>query len=232
MGDTKMSEGPLAGLRVVELAGTGPGPHAAMLLADLGADVVRVERPAATPSPGGMPDWVLRGRRSVTADLKEPAGLELVLRLAGRADVLIEGFRPGVAERPGVGPDRCLELNPRLVYARMTGWGQHGPLAARAGHDINYISLTGMLHAIGPAVGPRGGAWSPWAGLSRPGWRRGSPGAFPPSPAIRRSQARTSKRCFATGVSTEEKSRREAEAAHGGIAAERIRRGHCPYLAR
>jgi alpha-methylacyl-CoA racemase len=154
MGDTKMSEGPLAGLRVVELAGIGPGPHAAMLLADLGADVVRVERPAATPRPGGKPDWVLRGRRSVTADLKEPAGLELVLRLAERADVLIEGFRPGVAERLGIGPDRCLELNPRLVYARMTGWGQHGPMAARAGHDINYISLTGMLHAIGPAGGP------------------------------------------------------------------------------
>jgi alpha-methylacyl-CoA racemase len=149
-----VSEGPLAGLRVVELAGIGPGPHAAMLLADLGADVVRVERPGAMAGLAGQPDWVLRGRRSVTADLKEPAGLELALRLTERADVLIEGFRPGVAERLGIGPDRCLELNPGLVYARMTGWGQHGPLAARAGHDINYIALTGMLHAIGPAGGP------------------------------------------------------------------------------
>ena len=149
-----MSEGPLAGLRVIELAGIGPGPHAAMLLADLGADVVRIERPGAIAGHSGKPDWVLRGRRSVAADLKEPAGLELALRLAERADVLIEGFRPGVAERLGIGPDRCLELNPRLVYARMTGWGQHGPMAARAGHDINYISLTGMLHAIGPAGGP------------------------------------------------------------------------------
>lgn len=147
-----MSQGPLAGLRVMELAGIGPGPHAAMLLADLGADVVRVERPGTAP--GRYRDWVTRGRRSVTADLKDPAGLGLVLKLVERADVLIEGFRPGVTERLGLGPDRCLELNPRLVYARMTGWGQYGPLAARAGHDINYISLTGMLHAIGQPGGP------------------------------------------------------------------------------
>ena len=144
--------GPLAGLRVIELAGIGPGPHAAMLLADLGADVVRVERP-----PGGLQlvprqsDQMLRGRRSVALDLKDPADRETVLRLVERADVLIEGLRAGVTERLGVGPADCLSRNPRLVYARMTGWGQHGPLAHRAGHDINYVALTGVLHAIGHA---------------------------------------------------------------------------------
>src|ERR1700722_15680710 len=145
--------GPLTGLRVVELAGIGPGPHAAMVLADLGADVVRVERPpgAQEAEPGERHDYLLRGRRSVTADLKRPAGRELVLKLADKADVLIEGLRPGVAERLGVGPDTLRARNPRLVYARMTGWGQQGPLAARAGHDINYISLNGALHAIGTA---------------------------------------------------------------------------------
>jgi alpha-methylacyl-CoA racemase len=141
--------GPLTGLRVVELAGIGPGPHAAMILADLGADVVRVERPQAAAGLTGQQDYLLRGRRSVTADLKAPAGQELVRTLSDKADVLIEGLRPGVAERLGVGPDTLRERNPRLVYARMTGWGQQGPLAARAGHDINYISLTGALHAIG-----------------------------------------------------------------------------------
>lgn len=146
--------GPLSGLRVVELAGIGPGPHAAMLLADLGADVVRVERPSGGlrfTDPRG--DHLLRGRRSVAADLKEPAGRETVLRLAERADVLIEGMRPGVSERLGVGPADCRARNPRLVYARMTGWGQDGPLAERAGHDINYIALSGVLHAIGHAGG-------------------------------------------------------------------------------
>jgi len=138
--------GPLTGLRVVELAGIGPGPHAAMILGDLGADVVRVERPQSAER---GPDFTLRGRRSVTADLKAPAGQDLVRRLADKADVLIEGLRPGVAERLGVGPEELRARNPRLVYARMTGWGQQGPLAARAGHDINYISLTGALHAIG-----------------------------------------------------------------------------------
>jgi alpha-methylacyl-CoA racemase len=147
--------GPLEGLRVVELAGIGPGPHAAMLLADLGADVVRIDRPAAAAqAPNDVqPDWLLRGRRSVAANLKEPAGRDTALLLIDRADVLIEGFRPGVTERLGIGPDDCLARNPRLVYARMTGWGQNGPLAARAGHDINYISLTGVLHAIGTAGG-------------------------------------------------------------------------------
>ncbi|MDX2937751.1 CaiB/BaiF CoA transferase family protein [Streptomyces ipomoeae] len=142
--------GPLAGLRVVELGGIGPSPHAAMILADLGADVVRVERPQGTLDlTGGRPDHMLRGRRSVAADLKTPQGRDLVLRLVARADVLVEGFRPGVAERLGVGPQDCHRLNARLVYGRMTGWGQQGPLAQRAGHDINYIGLTGALHAIG-----------------------------------------------------------------------------------
>ncbi|MEO3787231.1 CaiB/BaiF CoA-transferase family protein [Actinocorallia sp. B10E7] len=142
--------GPLTGLRVVELAGIGPGPHAAMILADLGADVVRVERPQGTLDlTEGGPDHLLRGRRSVAADLKTPEGRDLVLRLAAKADVLMEGLRPGVAERLGVGPEDCRRHNPRLVYGRMTGWGQDGPMARRAGHDINYISLTGALHAIG-----------------------------------------------------------------------------------
>src|SRR2546423_1479463 len=142
--------GPLVGLRVVELAGIGPAPHAAMLLADLGADVVRVERPA-----GGLQlaptaqDQMLRGRRSISLDLKDPSDRETLLALAQRADVLIEGLRPGVTERLGIGPADCRARNPRLVYARMTGWGQHGPLADRAGHDINYIAVSGVLHALG-----------------------------------------------------------------------------------
>ncbi|MER6901884.1 CaiB/BaiF CoA-transferase family protein, partial [Amycolatopsis sp. NPDC000740] len=144
--------GPLSGLKVVELAGIGPGPHACMVLADLGADVVRVERPSGSLDlSGGKPDPLLRGRRSVAADLKTPEGRELVLRLAAKADVLVEGLRPGVTERLGVGPDDCFARNPRLVYGRMTGWGQEGPLAQRAGHDINYLGLTGVLHAIGRA---------------------------------------------------------------------------------
>ncbi|WAL63561.1 CaiB/BaiF CoA-transferase family protein [Amycolatopsis cynarae] len=142
--------GPLTGLRVVELAGIGPGPHAAMVLADLGAEVVRVERPSKGFDPtGDHADHLLRNRRSVAADLKSGEGRELVLRLVAKADVLLEGYRPGVAERLGVGPRECLDRNPGLVYGRMTGWGQEGPLADRAGHDINYISLTGALHAIG-----------------------------------------------------------------------------------
>jgi alpha-methylacyl-CoA racemase len=145
--------GPLAGLKVVELAGIGPGPHAAMILADLGADVVRVDRPSGGLQLGSSdaPDPTLRGRRRMAADLKDPAGLEAVLRLVEHADVLLEGYRPGVTERLGIGPADCHARNPRLVYGRITGWGQDGPLAARAGHDINYISLTGVLHAIGRA---------------------------------------------------------------------------------
>ncbi|MER6409147.1 CaiB/BaiF CoA-transferase family protein [Streptomyces viridosporus] len=143
--------GPLDGLRVVELGGIGPGPHAAMLLADLGADVVRVERPSGglRTVPEGAADWLLRGRRSVAADLKDPAGLEVVRALVERADVLVECFRPQVAERLGIGPEAFVEPNPGLIYARMTGWGQDGPWAQRAGHDINYLSVTGVLHAIG-----------------------------------------------------------------------------------
>jgi len=145
--------GPLSGLRVVELEGIGPVPHAAMVLADLGADVVRVGRPSGglRIGPNGAVDPTLRGRRRVPVNLKEPEGREAVLSLAERADVLLEGLRPGVTERLGVGPEDCRRRNPRLVYGRMTGWGQEGPLAARAGHDINYISLTGALHAIGRA---------------------------------------------------------------------------------
>jgi alpha-methylacyl-CoA racemase len=151
------STGPLVGLRVLELAGLGPAPHAAMVLADLGADVVRVERPpgrALRLGPDGAADAVLRGRRSVAADLKQPEGQALVRQLAARADVLIEGLRPGVAERLGVGPDRCGRRNPRLVYGRITGWGQSGPLAQAPGHDLNYIGLTGVLHAMGRTDGP------------------------------------------------------------------------------
>ncbi|AHH21989.1 alpha-methylacyl-CoA racemase [Nocardia nova SH22a] len=144
---TNTGQGPLAGIKVVELAGIGPGPHAALLLADLGADVVRVQRPGLLPGFMERPQW--RGRTIVEANLKDPADIEKVLGLVEKADVLLEGFRPGVTERMGLGPDTALERNPRLVYGRMTGWGQFGPLADRAGHDINYISLTGVLNAIG-----------------------------------------------------------------------------------
>jgi alpha-methylacyl-CoA racemase len=143
--------GPLAGVRVIELGGIGPGPHAAMILADLGADVVRIDRPSGGLEIGrpGAVDPLLRGRRKLVADLKKPGDRKALQRLVERADVIIEGFRPGVAERLGIGPEHCLAVNPRLVYARMTGWGQDGPLAQSAGHDLNYIALTGVLHAIG-----------------------------------------------------------------------------------
>jgi alpha-methylacyl-CoA racemase len=148
--------GPLQGVRVVELAGKGPGPHAAMLLADLGADVVRVERPGehASVLTGGAPDHLLRGRRIVALDLKDPHDVVVLRDLLAQADVMLEGFRPGVLERLGLGPDVVLEHNSRLVYARITGWGREGDLAPRAGHDINYIALSGVLHAIGPAGQP------------------------------------------------------------------------------
>lgn len=152
--ETRPSSGPLSGLRVVELAGIGPGPHACMLLADLGAEVVRVERlcpPEVMPDAGNIPDATLRGRRVVRVDLKQPDGIQKVLSLITRADVLVEGFRPGVTERLGLGPEACLAVNPRLVYARMTGWGQEGPWARAAGHDINYIAITGVLDNIGRA---------------------------------------------------------------------------------
>ncbi|WP_028473822.1 CaiB/BaiF CoA transferase family protein [Nocardioides alkalitolerans] len=142
--------GPLAGLRVVELASIGPGPHAAMILADLGADVVRVERPDGVFGLGAQGrNEQLRGRRIVQADLKNEGDRQRVLDLVAQADVLIEGYRPGVTERLGLGPDDCLTANPRLVYGRMTGWGQDGPLVDRAGHDINYLAVAGILHAIG-----------------------------------------------------------------------------------
>ncbi|MCX4820645.1 CoA transferase [Streptomyces sp. NBC_01142] len=142
--------GPLAGVRVVELAGIGPGPFAAMVLADLGADVVRVDRPGgAGLSIDPAYDLTNRNKRSVLVDLKAQGGPEAVLDLVERADILIEGYRPGVAERLGVGPQECLARNPRLVYGRMTGWGQEGPLAQSAGHDIAYIAITGTLGMIG-----------------------------------------------------------------------------------
>ncbi len=149
--------GPLQGIRIVELAGIGPGPFAALMLGDMGADVVCVDRavPAANPEYRALSGAILRrSRRSVGVDLKNPDGQELVLRLVAEADGLIEGFRPGVAERLGVGPEACLARNPRLVYGRMTGWGQDGPLAPIAGHDINYIALSGVLSAIGTLGGP------------------------------------------------------------------------------
>ena len=144
--------GPLAGITVIEIAGIGPGPYCGMMLADLGADVIRIDRAGAVQ--GGDPerppaDLLARGRRSVGVDLKSPDGAEVVLSLVEQADALFEGFRPGVAERLGIGPDECLARNPRLVYGRMTGWGQEGPYAPTAGHDINYISLAGALDPIG-----------------------------------------------------------------------------------
>ncbi|MEV4432517.1 CaiB/BaiF CoA-transferase family protein [Streptomyces sp. NPDC049585] len=147
--------GPLAGVRVLELAGIGPGPFAAMLLGDLGADVVRVDRPGGQGL-GVDPayDVTNRNKRSVLVDLKAPEGAAAVLGLAARADILLEGFRPGVAERLGVGPEAALARNPALVYGRMTGWGQDGPLAHAAGHDIGYIAVTGALALTGPAEGP------------------------------------------------------------------------------
>ena len=144
--------GPLAGVKVVEIAGIGPGPFAAMMLADMGADVVRVDRASSVygGDPAAPPQDVMnRGRRSVAVDLKHPDGVATVLELVGAADALVEGFRPGVMERLGLGPGVCLEQNPRLVYGRMTGWGQDGPMAAMAGHDMNYISIAGVLGAIG-----------------------------------------------------------------------------------
>ncbi len=144
--------GPLEGVKIIEIAGIGPGPFAAMLLSDLGGEVLRIDRPQNVT--GGDPaeppgDLLNRGRRSLAVDLKNPEGVAALLRLLEQADVLLEGFRPGVMERLGLGPDVCLEHNPRLVYGRMTGWGQEGPLAHAAGHDINYIALAGALHAIG-----------------------------------------------------------------------------------
>ena len=148
--------GPLTGVRVLELPAIGPVPFLGMLLADLGAEVIRIDRLSAS---AGLADVIAgsqlgRGRRSVQLDLRNPEGAEVALRIAETCDALIEGFRPGVAERLGVGPDAVLARNPRLVYGRMTGWGQEGPLAPTAGHDITYLAVTGLLHGIGPAAGP------------------------------------------------------------------------------
>jgi len=144
--------GPLHGIKIVEIAGIGPGPFCAMMLADMGADIIRVDRKAAAGT-GSDKDPLNRGRRSIAVDLKKPEGVEAVLKLCEQADALIEGFRPGVMERLGLGPDVVLGRNKKLVFGRMTGWGQFGPLAHAAGHDMNYISITGALHAIGPKGG-------------------------------------------------------------------------------
>jgi alpha-methylacyl-CoA racemase len=141
--------GPLDGIEVVELSGIGPISYVGMMLADLGAVVTRVDRPGATTRDWGASTVLDRGRRSLPVDLKDPAGLERVLGLAATADALIEGFRPGVTERIGIGPEACMDGNPALVYGRMTGWGQAGPLARTAGHDINYLAISGALHMIG-----------------------------------------------------------------------------------
>jgi len=143
--------GPLQGVRIIEIAGLGPGPFAGMILADMGAEVVLVERKAQNFK---IPDCNRRGKRSIVLNLKDEKDVETLLQLVAKADVLFEGFRPGVMERLGIGPDVCLDRNPRLIYGRMTGWGQTGPLAHAAGHDINYISLTGALHAIGRSDSP------------------------------------------------------------------------------
>ena len=146
--------GPLAGLKVLEFEAIGPGPFCGMMLADMGADVLLVDRPDDPRLGFGRDRWfdvMVRGRRSATLDLKSKGGVAAAIELAGKADAIIEGFRPGVMERLGLGPEVLLKKNPKLVYGRMTGWGQDGPLAPRAGHDINYIALTGVLHAIGRA---------------------------------------------------------------------------------
>jgi alpha-methylacyl-CoA racemase len=141
--------GPLKGIKVVEIAGIGPSPHACTLLADLGADVIRIERPGGQMLTGGGHDLLNRGRPSVALNLKDPAAVETVLRLVEESDVLVEGMRPGVTERIGIGPSTCFDRNPRLVYGRMTGWGQTGAWAQAAGHDMNYIAITGTLFGLG-----------------------------------------------------------------------------------
>ncbi len=143
--------GPLTGTKIIELAGIGPGPFCGMLLSDMGAEVIRVDR--AGSAPRRAKDVLTRGRQSIAVDLKSAAGKDVILKLCESSDALFEGFRPGVTERLGLGPDDCMARNEKLVYGRMTGWGQEGPMAQAAGHDINYISLVGALHAIGPAGG-------------------------------------------------------------------------------
>ena len=175
--------GPLSGVRVVELAGLGPAPFAGMMLADMGADVIRVDRVTRhheVAESTELSEVIERGRRSIAVNLKDPRGVAIVLDLVAGADALMEGYRPGVAERLGVGPAPCLARNPALVYGRMTGWGQDGPLAPTVGHDVNYIALTGVLDSIGPAGGGDpvlplnlvgdfgGGGRSDWCAASSP----------------------------------------------------------------
>jgi len=140
--------GPLEGIKIIEMAGLGPGPFAGMMLADMGAEVIIVERKSMVGNPK-IPDCNRRGKKSIALDLKSADDIKILLALVAKCDVLFEGFRPGVMERLGIGPDICMMHNPKLIYGRMTGWGQTGPLAHAAGHDINYISLTGSLHAMG-----------------------------------------------------------------------------------
>lgn len=153
MNGERQPSGPLAGIRLVEVAGLGAAPFCGMMLADMGAEVIRVDRAGAGASPEPESDPLNRGRKSIALNLKDARGVEILLRLSERADGLFEAFRPGVAERLGFGPEVCLARNPKLVYGRLTGWGQEGPLARRAGHDINYVALSGALHAIGPQGG-------------------------------------------------------------------------------
>ena len=141
--------GPLKGVKIIEIAGIGPGPFCGMMLADMGAEVIRVHRIGGQPGLTGGRDVMARGRRTIAVDIRRPEGANVVLKLCEKGDALFEGFRPGVAERLGIGPAECMARNPKLVYGRMTGWGQDGPMANAAGHDINYISLSGVLHAIG-----------------------------------------------------------------------------------
>jgi len=145
--------GPLAGVRVLEIGGIGAAPYGCMMLADMGADIIRVERPAGGPLASPPNDPQLRSRRSIALDLKDPRAVEILMKLVVRSDVLVEAHRPGVAERLGFGPDACLAANPRLVYARLTGYGQTGPMARAAGHEINYLAMSGLLHQIGTADG-------------------------------------------------------------------------------
>jgi len=145
--------GPLQGIHIIEFGGIGPGPFCGMMLSDMGADVIRIERRGGLQLTERACDFMLRNRRSVVIDLRRPEGVDLVLGMIAKSDALIEGFRPGVMERRGLGPDICLQRNPKLIYGRMTGWGQDGPLAAAAGHDINFTALSGALHAVGPRNG-------------------------------------------------------------------------------
>ena len=170
--------GPLRGVKVVEIAGIGPGPHACMILADLGADVIRVERPGGQLLAGGPHKLLNRGRPSVALDLKHPEAAATVLELVEGADLLVEGMRPGVTERLGLGPEDCHAVNPRLVYGRMTGWGQDGPLAQSAGHDMNYISVAGALYGMGQTSSGRSSRPT-WSATSAAGRRTSSSACSP-----------------------------------------------------